>query len=67
MATQPIGEWNSYELAAIGQTYIVRINGETVTVWTDPQHRTAHGYVGLQNYHDGKGAQHRRVRIKELP
>jgi hypothetical protein len=65
--TRPIGEWNAYELIAIGQTYIVRINGETVTVWTDPKLRSASGYLGLQNYADGKSAQHRRLRIKELP
>ena len=65
--TRPIGEWNAYELIAVGQTYIVRINDETVTVWTDPKQRSASGSIGLQNYADGKGAQHRRVRIKELP
>jgi hypothetical protein len=64
--TKPIGEWNSYELIAIDQTYVVRINGETVTVWTDPNKRASAGYIGLQNYQDAKGTQHRRVRIKEL-
>lgn len=65
--TKPIGEWNHFELVAVGHTYIVRINGETVNVWTDPKQRTASGYLGLQNYADGKGAQHRRLRIRELP
>ncbi len=65
--TKPIGEWNRYELTAIGQTFIVRINDETVTVWTDPERRTTNGYVGLQNYQDGKGTQHRHFRILALP
>jgi hypothetical protein len=65
--TKPVGEWNTYEFAAITHTYIIRINGETVTVWTDPKQRSAAGYIGLQNYQAGKGTQHRRVRIKELP
>jgi hypothetical protein len=65
--TKPIGEWNNYEFAAIGQTYLVRINGETVAVWTDPTRRTTHGCVGLQNYQEGKGTQHRNFRIRELP
>lgn len=65
--TRPVGEWNSYEFTAVGQTYIIRINGEIVTVWTDPRCRTTHGYLGLQNYADGKGAQHRRLRVKALP
>jgi 3-keto-disaccharide hydrolase len=65
--TKPVGEWNFYEFAAIGHTYVVRINGETVTVWTDPKERSAVGHIGLQNYQEGKGTQHRQLRIKELP
>jgi hypothetical protein len=65
--TRPVGEWNSYEFSAVGQVYIVRINGETVTVWEDRQKRTVSGHIGLQNYEEGKGAQHRRIRIKVLP
>jgi hypothetical protein len=65
--TRPVGQWNTYELIAIGQTYLVRINGETVTVWTDPRQRTASGHVGLQNYAEDKAVQHRGFRIKELP
>jgi hypothetical protein len=65
--TRPIGEWNTYELAVSGQTYVVRINGELVNVWTDPKERTTHGYIGLQNHHEGKNSQHRKLRLKELP
>jgi hypothetical protein len=65
--TRAIGEWNRYEVIAVGQTYIVRVNDETVTVWSDPKQRSAFGYLGLQNYADGKGTQHRRLRIRELP
>jgi hypothetical protein len=64
---KPIGEWNSYEFAVVGQIYIVRINGETVTVWTDPKENTKAGYIGLQNYQEGKGTQQRHLRIRELP
>jgi hypothetical protein len=65
--TKPIGEWNSYELAVVGHTYVVRINGETVNIWTDPDRRTASGYIGLQNYEEGKGAAFRNIRIRVLP
>lgn len=65
--TQPVGEWNSYEFAVVDHIYVVRINGETVTVWTDPKPRSIAGYIGLQNYQEGKGTQHRQLRIKELP
>ena len=67
VVTNPSGQWNSYELVAIGQTYIVRINGETVNVWTDPDRRSTSGYIGLQNYEEGKGAAFRNVRIRALP
>ena len=65
--TRPIGEWNRFELITVGHTYVVRINGETVNVWTDPQRRSGSGYIGLQNYQEGKGSQHRNLRVKDLP
>ncbi len=64
--TRPIGEWNDFEFVVVDQLYIVRINGETVTEWTDPNGRSSSGYIGLQNYAEGKGTQHRRLRIREL-
>ncbi len=65
--TRPLGEWNSFEFAAVGQTYVIRINGELVNVWTDPDRRSVSGHIGLQNYAEGKGAQFRNVRVRELP
>jgi hypothetical protein len=65
--TKPLGQWNQYEITCIGQNYSVRMNGELTLIWTDPKHRTASGYIGLQNYNDSKTVRHRNVRIKELP
>ena len=65
--TKPVGQWNSYEIVCTGQNYTVRINGEVVTRWTDPKQRTDHGYVGLQNYNDGKTVRHRGIELKALP
>ena len=65
--TRPIGEWNQYEITCIGQKYTVSIDGESVTSWVDPKRRTTIGYIGLQNYNDGKTVRHRNLRIKELP
>jgi len=65
--TKPIGQWNRYEIVCIGHLYTVRINGEQVLRWTDPNQRTLKGYVGLQNYNDGKIVRHRNLRIKPLP
>ncbi len=64
--TGPLGQWNRYEIACVGQRYRVRINGEIVLDWTDPQQRTIRGYIGLQNYNDSKTVRHRKLRIKAL-
>ena len=65
--TRPLGRWNQYEIVCIGHLYTVRINGEEVLRWTDPNERTLQGYVGLQNYNDDKTVRHRNLRIKPLP
>lgn len=64
--TRPLGQWNSYEITARGQEYTVTINGAVVTHWTDPQQRTASGFIGLQNYNDHKIVRHRHLRIQPL-
>jgi hypothetical protein len=65
--TRPVGDWNRFELIAVGHTYVVRINSETVNVWTDPRRRTPSGHIGLQNYQEGKAAQFRNLRVRPLP
>jgi len=64
---RPVGQWNDYELVAMGHNYSVRINGKVVNTWTDPKRRSASGHIGIQNYNDGKTVRHRKVRIKALP
>src|SRR5262249_2187817 len=65
--TRSVGQWNEYEITCLGQRYSVRMNGALILTWTDPKQRTAFGYIGLQNYNDGKTVRHRNLRIKELP
>jgi hypothetical protein len=65
--TRPPGQWNDYELACIAHNYSVRINGELVTTWTDEQQRSTAGYLGLQNYNDGKVVRFRNLRVKDVP
>jgi hypothetical protein len=64
---KPLGQWNEYEIVCVGQDYSVRLNGRLVTTWSDASQRTRTGYIGLQNYDDGKVVRHRNLRIKELP
>ena len=63
----PPGKWNAYELVCVGHNYSVRLNGQLVNTWTDPKKRSSAGYIGLQNYNDGKTVRHRNLRIKPLP
>jgi hypothetical protein len=65
--TKPLGQWNEYEIICQAQTYTARMNGEQIMTWTDPKQRTRSGYIGLQNYNDGKTVRHRNLRIKDLP
>jgi hypothetical protein len=65
--TKPLGQWNTYEIRCSGQDYSVRINGKLVLKWADPKQRTSSGYIGLQNYNDGKTVRHRNLRVMELP
>lgn len=65
--TKAPGEWNEFELTCLGHNYSVRMNGELVTTWTDPESRSLAGFIGLQNYNDGMTVSFRELRIKELP
>ena len=64
--TKPAGQWNRYEIVCRGHDYSVRMNGKLVNTWTDTTQRSLSGYIGLQNYPDGKTVRHRSLRVKEL-
>ena len=64
--TKPVGQWNSYEIVCRDHDYSVRINGKVVNTWTDTTQRTLSGFIGLQNYNDGKTVRHRNLRVKEV-
>lgn len=64
--TKPAGQWNTFEIVCYGHSYAVRINGEMVTRWIDPQRRAAAGYIGLQNGAGGQAVRFRDLRIKPL-
>jgi hypothetical protein len=62
VASNPAGEWNFYEIRAVGQDYRVILNGDEVTDFVGS--RSTKGYIGLQN-HSGT-VTFRNVRIMEL-
>lgn len=64
---RPAGEWNEYEIAAIGQEYTVRLNGLLINRYTGD--RAIEGMIGLQNHvHNADSVvSFRDVRVIELP
>ncbi len=64
VASDPVGEWNLYEIHAVGQSYKVILNGDEVTDFTGS--RSTKGYVGLQNHDDTSSVTFRNIRIMEL-
>ena len=65
--TKAAGQWNDCEIVCVDHSYSVRINDELVNTWTDDKQRSASGYIGLQNYDDGKTVRFRKLRVKPLP
>ena len=64
IASKPAGEWNTYEIAVIGQHYTVELNGEKVTEFEG--RRGEEGYIGLQNHDITSRVYFRSVRVRRL-
>lgn len=64
MPTKEVGEWNQYEIIAVGQNYTIKINGEIVNEFAGE--RGTKGYIGLQNHDDGSPVAFRNVNVREL-
>jgi hypothetical protein len=62
VASNPVGEWNAYEIHAVGQSYKIILNGSEVTDFIGS--RSTEGYVGLQD-HNGT-VTFRNIRIMGL-
>jgi hypothetical protein len=62
--THPVGDWNHYEIRAIGQQYTVWINGQIVTQFQGD--RETKGHIGLQNDRSRSRVSFRNIRVVEL-
>jgi len=60
---KPDGEWNEYDIKAVGPRIEVRLNGELVST-TDSADALKQGYLGLQG-EDG-AHEYRNIKVKEL-
>src|SRR5439155_25480513 len=51
LASKPLGQWNTSEIAAVGPKIKVKLNGESVSHLANPRRRPLKGHIGLQNHH----------------
>ncbi len=63
-ASNEPGEWNIFEIRAIGQNYSVILNDTIITEFLG--NRQAEGYIGLQNHDAGSRVSFGKIAIKEL-
>ena len=66
-SSNPIGEWNDYEIRAKGRAIQILLNGMVVNTYTGAAPRTKDvGYFGIQNHDANSQVHFRYVRIKPL-
>ena len=66
LASNPVGQWNTFEIEARGQDIRVRLNGSLVSQLTGDGSRPTKGHIGLQNHHPGSRVQFRNIQIEPL-
>jgi hypothetical protein len=60
---KPAGEWNVYEIRAVGKQITLWVNGAVVSEFNDCE--VLSGYLGLEA--EGYGVEFRNVQLKRLP
>lgn len=60
---KPAGEWNVYEIRAVGKQITLWVNGAVVNEFNDAE--VLSGYLGLEA--EGYNVEYRNVRLKRLP
>ncbi len=66
LASKSLGEWNTFEIEAVGPDINVQLNGELVSHLTNNQGRPLKGHIGLQNHHPGSRVQFRNLLVKKI-
>jgi hypothetical protein len=64
VASKEPGEWNIFEIHAIGQNYTVILNNKRVTEFIG--NRQLEGYIGLQNHDAESKVYFGKIAIREL-
>jgi hypothetical protein len=63
--SKPLGQWNHFEISAIGPQITVKLNGAQVSQLSGTQGRPLKGHIGLQNHHFGSRVQFRNLFIQK--
>ncbi|WP_185961226.1 DUF1080 domain-containing protein [Telmatospirillum sp. J64-1] len=66
LASNPLGEWNEFQITAEGPVVTVMLNGITVAQLTEDRGRPRSGHLGLQNHHPDSRVRFRNLRIKVI-
>ncbi len=66
LASKALGEWNTFEIEAVGPDIKVRLNGEAVSHLSSNLGRPLKGHIGLQNHHPGSRVQFRNLFVKRM-
>jgi hypothetical protein len=71
LASNPVGEWNQFKIAFIGNRVTVGLNGKQVVDWeAEPRGKitdfAARGYIGLQNHDDRSPVYFRNIYVRDL-
>ena len=59
---KPAGEWNTYDIRAVGPKLTLAVNGKVVSEWNDPT--MLKGYIGLES--EGYRIEFRNLKLKIL-
>ena len=62
--SNPLGEWNTFEITATGSTIVVKLNGLEVSRLSGDSSRPLRGHIGLQNHHPGSRVQFRNLMLR---
>ena len=60
-------EWFTQEVIADGNHVIIKVNGETITDYVDPNKTYMKGHFALQGHDPGTVVKFRKIEVKELP
>ena len=66
-APHKANEWFTQEVIANGNHIVIKVNGQVMKDWRDPEHRYKTGHFALQGHDPGTVVKFKSIAVKELP